>query len=218
MSEPATTTPAAAPDDESAARRFEMVAGLTLAVIAAVLAVTDLGGGKYGDDEITGTNERSNLYAWYQSKSIKESLAEQEADLLQALLDGGVVKPESAPAIQLRVEKVKKKLEKYGLEKTEILEGSAKVGVEGQVLETDGQKGRIEGAKPLEAKLATLGAAGDMFDRATLWLQLSLVLGAIALVLQSTAMKRSFFAVTVILGLLGGAYAVQAFQTALSVG
>ncbi len=36
--------------DEALEDRFEVIAALTLAVLAAVLAVTDLGAGKYGDD------------------------------------------------------------------------------------------------------------------------------------------------------------------------
>ena len=204
--------------EEASARRFETVSGLTLAVFAAVLAVTDLGGGKYGDDEIIGTNERANLYSWYQSKSIKQSLVEQEGHLLQALLDGGVILPASAPAIQERIAKVTAKSDLYDAEKKEILEGSAAVGPAGQVLETDGQKGQIFGTKPWEAKLATLGASGDVFDMATLWLQLSLVLGAIALVLQGMAIKRVFYGVTVVMGIVGTVYAFQAFSIATAAG
>ncbi len=222
MSDPARTpadpAPAAPDAEETAARRFETITGLTLAVFAAVLAVTDLGGGKYGDDEIIGTNERANLYAWYQAKSIKQSLVEQEGHLLRALLDGGVIAPTAAPGIEARIAAVEAKATTYELEKTEILEGSEAVGPAGQVLDVDGEKGRIVGTKGWDRALATLGAAGDVFDRATLWLQLALVLGAIALVLQGTALKRAFFAVMVVLGLLGSAYAAQAFSVAGAVG
>jgi hypothetical protein len=54
----AAPSPASPPEEEAAGRRFELISGLTLAVLAAVLAVVDLGGGKYGDDEIIGTNEK----------------------------------------------------------------------------------------------------------------------------------------------------------------
>ena len=71
--------------------RLELKIGLTLALFAAVLAVVDLGGGKFGDDEIIGTNEKANLYQWYQSKSIKQSIIEQEVQLLTGLVEAGAV-------------------------------------------------------------------------------------------------------------------------------
>lgn len=203
---------------ETAAKRFEILAGLTLAVFAAVLAVVDLGGGKYGDDEIIGTNEKANLYQWYQSKSIKQSIAEQERDLLTALIDGGVVPPEKADALKARVAEADKNVARYDKEKKEILLGSEAVGPDGQVLETDGEKGKIKGTKPWEATLATLGASGDLFDLATLYLQLALVLGAISLVIQNPKLKYGFYAALVIGSLVGSWYGVQAFQVAMSAG
>lgn len=200
--------------EEEGEKRFEVMAGLTLAVFAAALAVVDLGAGKYGDDEIIGTNERANLYSWYQSKGTKQNLVEQEQNLLQALVDGGTISGDAIPKVKERIAKLTKKVEKYEAEKKEILEGSEAVGPEGQVLDVDGKKGTIIGTKPLEARLETLGAAGDVFDLATLWLQLSMVLGAIALVLQDPRLKKVFFAATVILGIVGSIYGVQAYQIA----
>lgn len=214
------TEPAAppAPDDDAGARRFELVAGLTLAVFAAVLAVVDLGGGKYGDDEIIGTNEKASLYQWYQSKSIKQSVAEQQGSLLTALLEAGAVAPAGEAAIRAQIEKANAEVARYDAEKKEILNGSEAVGPSGQVLEVDGVKGKIVGTKGWEATLATLGASGDQFDMSTLWLQLSLVLGAVSLVLQAPRLKNIFYGAMVVGGVLGTVYGVIAFQIAMSMG
>lgn len=75
---------------------MSLSSGLTRAVFAAILAITDLGGGKYGDDEIIGTNEKANFDAWYQSKSIKQCVVEGERDLVATLLEGGVIAPGQA--------------------------------------------------------------------------------------------------------------------------
>ena len=206
---------AATEAEERSAKRFEMLCGLTLAVFAATLAITDLGGGKYGDDEIIGTNEKANLYAWYQSKSIKQGVVEGERDLVAALLEGGVIVPESRAALEARVKAASDEIARYKAEKKEILQGSEAVGPAGQVLETNGVKGQVVGTKPLEAQLAVLGAAGDVFDMATLYLQLCLVLGAIALVLQDARMKKGFYAGTVVLGAIGTVYTVRAFLVAM---
>ncbi len=201
--------------EERSAKRFEMLCGLTLAVFAAILAITDLGGGKYGDDEIIGTNEKANLYAWYQSKSIKQGVVEGERDLVATLLEGGVIAPEGRVALEKRVAAADAEIARYKAEKKEILEGSEAVGPEGQVLETNGVKGQVVGTKPLEGQLQKLGAAGDVFDMATLYLQLCLVLGAIALVLQDARMKKGFYAGTVVLGSIGTVYTVRAFLAAM---
>ena len=52
----------------------------------------------------------------------------------------------------------------------------------------------------------------------TLWLQLSLVLGAVSLVLQAQRLKNIFYGAMVIGGVLGSVYGVLAFQIAMTVG
>ena len=201
---------------ESSRRRFETITGLTLALFAAVLAVVDLGGGKYGDDEIIGTNEKANLYQWYQSKSIKQSIIEQEAELISALLNAGVVITNRADVLRSQLAVVKKNAERYEKEKKEILLGSAAVGPQGQVLLRDGKKGAILGTKYWEQKLSILGEAGDKFDLATLWLQVALVFGAISLIIESEKLKRAFYVALVLGSLLGTSFGIQAYTIAMS--
>jgi hypothetical protein len=200
--------------DEGAGDVFEMVTALTLAVLAAVLAVSDLGAGKYGDDEILGTNEKSAAYAWYQSKSIKQGQVEAERDLLAGLIQAGAVQEALVPAIQAEMAKQNDEVKRYKAEKKEILEGSAAVGPEGQVLDKDGEKGKIVGAKEWEAQLSVLGEAGDAFDLSALYLQLSLVMGTIALVLKRPGLRWTFYASMVLLGAAGCWYATAAFGIA----
>lgn len=201
---------------EDRAQRIERKIGLTLALFAAVLAVVDLGGGKYGGDEIIGTNEKANLYQWYQSKSIKQSIVEQEAQLLSSLLASGSVTTEGRQVLRDQQQRARESIARYDLEKREILLGSAAVGPAGQVLEVDGEKGRIIGTKPWERTLSQLGTAGDQFDMATLWLQLALVFGAISLVINSDKLKTSFYYALVIGSLVGTGFGVQAFHTAMT--
>ncbi len=196
---------------EQQSKRYEMLSGLTLAVLAAVLAITDLGGGKFGDDEIIGTNEKSSAYAWYQSKSTKQTVLEQQQLLLQALDTAGSISPEARPAVTAQLAELDTEINRYKAEKKEILEGSAAVGPSGQVLEKDGKLGEIVGAKEWEAKLAVLGEAGDVFDLSTLFLQLCLVLGAVGLVLQAPTMRWLFYGAMVLCGAIGAFYSVQAF-------
>ena len=196
--------------------RLERKIGLTLALFAAVLAVVDLGGGKFGDDEIIGTNEKANLYQWYQSKSIKQSIIEQEVQLLTGLVEAGAVTAQGQGAITKQLAIAKQAVQRYEKEKREILLGSKAVGPKAQVLEVSGAKGQIIGTKPWQQKLDTLGLAGDKFDIATLWLQIALVFGAISLILNSEKLKASFYYALVIGSLIGTGFGIQAFQIASS--
>ena len=115
---------------EKPAKRFELMCAITIAIFAAVLAMTDLGSSKYGDDEIMGTNEKSNVYAWYQSKSIKQSLEEGQRDLLKTLLESGSIMEDKVPALQSLVSKLDEDITRYKQEKKELLVGSAAAGRE----------------------------------------------------------------------------------------
>jgi hypothetical protein len=157
-------------DSEKKGNRLETYCGLLLAVFAAILAIADLGGGKYGDDEIIETNEKSSAYMWYQSKSIKESLAEGQSELLKSLLQSGVIVEEKRGAIEGVVAGLEKEVERYSKEKREILLGSKAVGKENWIQELDGELGQIVGVKEWEEHLQILNQAGDYFDLATLFL------------------------------------------------
>lgn len=209
MLEDATAHPAA-----DRGRRFEILCGMTLAVLAAVLAITDLGAGKYGDDELIAHNEKNGAYLWYQSKGIKESLVEGQRDTLKALVEAGSIQPSQLAAVQAQIASLDKDVERYGKEKKEILLGSQTVGRESWVQDVDGKMGQVVGAKEWEAKGDALGTVGDTFDLSTFFLQLSLVLGAISLILQQDRMRATFFLIMLILGIAGAVYSVLAFLQA----
>jgi hypothetical protein len=201
-------------DSEQGSSRFETLCGLTLAILAAVLAITDLGGGKYGDDEIIGHNLKTDAYAWYQSKSIKQSLVEGQRDLVNVLLESGTVAADRGPAMARLVGELDEEIQRYKKEKREILIGSTGVGEENWVLEQDGRKGQIVGAKQREEQTKMLGGAGDTFDLAVFFLQICLVVGAISLLLKGDRMKHSFYGGMVLLGLIGTGLSVLAYSQA----
>jgi Domain of unknown function (DUF4337) len=210
--------PASAGPEEEKGKRFEGWCGLTLAVFAAVLAVTDLGAGRYGDDELIAHNQKSGAYLWYQSKGIKETLVEGQRDTLKALVQAGSIRPEQVPAIETMIASLDTDATRYGKEKKEILLGSKTVGQENWAQDMGGEMGKIVGANEWEAQANGLGEAGDIFDIATFFLQLCLVAGAISLILQVDRMRWSFFAAMVLLGLIGSWFSVQAFLAVNALG
>lgn len=210
------STPAEA--EEKKDNRFEMWCGLVLALFAAVLAITDLGAGKYGDDELIAHNEKNGAYLWYQSKGIKETLVEGQRDTLKALVQAGSIRPEQLPAIQTMITSLDADAERYSKEKREILLGSTTVGQANWAQDVDGEMGKVVGAEEWEAEAGRLGKAGDVFDISTFFLQLCLVAGAISLILQVDRMRWSFFSAMVLLGTVGSGFSVLAFMAAGAIG
>lgn len=191
---------------------FEIKTGVFIAIFAALMAVNDLFAGKYGDDEIMGTNEKAAAYQWYQSKSIKETLAEGEVSLLTSLLESKSITPTSVEGVKLHISKLQSKVQKYEKEKNEILLGSAKVGKENWIQDIDGELGKVVGAKEIEANLATLGKAGDKFDLASLFFQICLVIGAIAIIIKQENVQKFFFYFMIILGCSGALFSFSALM------
>ena len=198
-------------DDGEKSSTFEMICGLTLAILAAVLAITDLGAGKYGDDEIIAHNQKANAFDWFQAKGIKQSLVEGQRDLLRILLDSRVIPPEAEGKMGKLLSSLDSDIGRYQKERKEILLGSKAVGQENWVLEEDGKLGQVKGAREWEAEAKILGAAGDTFDMATFFLQICLVMGAVSLILKGERMRNSFYGMMLLLGAVGAVYSVMAF-------
>jgi len=201
-------------DNSEKSSGFEMICGLSLAVLAAVLAVTDLGAGKYGDDEIIAHNQKANAFQWYQAKGIKQSLVEGQRDMIRIMLDAGVVAAESREKMGSMVAGLDAEIGRYKKERKEIMLGSRGVGKENWVLDEGGELGQLKGAREWEAETVTLGAVGDTFDIATFFLQICLVMGAISLIIKGRRMRNSFYGLMVLLGGVGSAYSVMAFMQA----
>lgn len=204
--------------DEKKDNRFETWCGLVLALFAAALAITDLGAGRYGDDELIAHNSKNGAYLWYQSKGIKETLVEGQRDTLKALVQAGSIRPEQLPAIETMIGALDANATRYGKEKKEILLGSSTVGQEGWAQDIDGEMGKVVGANEWEAEATRLGKAGDVFDISTFFLQLCLVAGAISLLLQVDRLRWSAFFGMVILGVIGSGFSVLAFMAAGAIG
>jgi hypothetical protein len=225
---------------EDEGKGFEMFTGLVLAIFAAILAVTDLYAGKYGDDEKEALGEKNNQYSWYQSKDQKKTQQEMQKILFESELENkeGLANlaaklngaspdaPTSNPAleetrknIEGKIAKIDAKIKRYEIEKNIIMDGAKHVAPEKMdefkkidEKSFDEMKETI-GAKEWESKAAALGEAGDQYDLATLFLQMCLVLGAIALVLQQKGLKYVFVASMIGLGVIGSIYTYLALTT-----
>jgi hypothetical protein len=195
--------------------RFEMICGLTLALLAAILAIAELGGGKFRTDGAKINIEKANAYAWYDSKGIKKNLAEGQRDILISLQQAGSISREQKEGIEKNVGSLEKKIQKYEKEQDEILEGSKKVGPSNWVQDVDGKMGKVIGAREYEALAESLEKADGKIDLAVLFLQISLVIGAISLMLKEDKFKLVLYFVMVGFGIIGAIAAAIGLMSGL---
>ena len=74
-----------APELPEAKDPFEKRVAISIAIFAVALSYISMKGDNAKTDAIINTNESSNQYAFYQAKSLKEHMAENEADTLKYL-------------------------------------------------------------------------------------------------------------------------------------
>lgn len=204
--------------EESTSKNLELLIGVVIAIFAAVLAINDLGAGRYGDDEMIAHNNQTKMYNWYQAKSIKETLYEGQLDLLTTLEKTNSIKEEHKNVVDSFKTQKAKQIARYELEKDEILQGSSIVGKDKWTLkdEKTGEKGTTIGAKQWEEEADKLGAAGDLYDLSSLFLQICIVFGAISLVIQQPSTRKTFFYLMIAMGIAGTYFTVHAYMQAMA--
>ena len=200
------------------AKNLELLIGVVIAIFAAILAINDLGAGRYGDDEMIAHNNQTKMYNWYQAKSIKETLYEGQLDLLSTLEKTNSIKEEHKNVVDSFKTQKTKQIQRYELEKEEILKGSANIEKDKWALkdEKTGEKGTTIGAQQWEAEADKLGGAGDMYDLASLFLQICIVFGAISLVIQKISTRKVFFYLMIAMGIAGAYFTVHAYILAMA--
>ena len=192
--------------------KYEILCSIFLSVFAAILAVNNLLANKFGEDEIIAQNQSANTYQWYNSKSIKKTILENQRNLLTILLRSGSISGKNTAVFEEQVVFFNEEIARYNKEKKEILLGSQHVGKENWTQKIDGKLGQIVGAKEWEKKAALLNDQGDYHDVSTLLLQISLVICAIILVLHTDKIKKILFSVMLVFGGIG----TTSFMYALS--
>ncbi len=202
---------------ENKSNKFELVIALTITFFAAVSAINGLYGGKFGDDEMIAHNKENQMSVWYQAKSTKQILAENQRDMLKGLITSKVVSDEHRAAVDSLVIGLDNEIVRYKKEKKEILLGSNAVGEKNWAQDVDGELGKVVGVKDYEKTAEELGLAGDDFDTGSLLLNLCLVFGAVAIILQEDKTRRVFFWTLVAFGAAGTIFTILAYIKAISI-
>jgi hypothetical protein len=200
-----------------ASERAEAVGGVLIAFFAALMAIAQLVNGEFEEEMMIAHNKIVNYSSWYQSKSIKQSLKESEIDYLSALLSSGMATIENSAEIERRIQETEEKVARYNAEKTEILIGSSQLPKAEWAQDLDGEMGQIVGVKEWEILAAEYDHATKQFDYAMLFFQISIVLGAVCIIIyDNPRLQKSFIALMVIFGIIGTVLSVYGYLLAPS--
>ena len=143
-----------APEIPNATDPFEKMVAISIAALAVALSLISNKGDNAKTDAIIQTNEASNQWARYQSKSIKSALALVESDLLARLQPAP-----QATDIPAQIEKLKGEQARYDADEKEI----------------------TALAKAAQASAATASSINDRCDLASLAIQIGIVLASVSI-------------------------------------
>lgn len=198
-----------------ASERAEALGGILIAFFAALMAISDLTNSNIEEEMQIAQNKNASYFSWYQSKSVKQSLQESHLATLQTFLNSGIIKPENEKSIKEEIEKTKTDIKRYKAEKKEILDGSASLPKEEWAQDIDGKMGNVVGVKEWERRAEQLNNATNKFDIGMLFFQISLVLGAVCIVIyDNPKLQRIFTLVMIISGLTGVIFSVYGYLLA----
>lgn len=173
------------PHGEGKASRNKKIAVL-ISVLAALLAIVEAGGKSAQNTSLSANIEASNLWAFFQAKTIRMTTMRTAADALEVAV-AGMVPEDKAPAVAKRVGDWRAAASRYDSEP-----------------ETgEGRKELAARAKTAEAVRDKALAAYHMFEYGAAALQISIVLASAAVV--TGAVLLAYFAGG--LGVVGVAFA-----------
>lgn len=173
------------PHGEGKASRNKKIAVL-ISVLAALLAIVEAGGKSAQNTSLSANIEASNLWAFFQAKTIRMTTMRTAADALEVAV-AGMVPEDKAPAVAKRVGDWRAAASRYDSEP-----------------ETgEGRKELAARAKTAEAIRDKALAAYHMFEYGAAALQISIVLASAAVV--TGAVLLAYFAGG--LGVVGVAFA-----------
>lgn len=176
--------------------RFNSIAALIIATMAAVLAIGGLGGGNATDDMIISNIRASDTWAFYQAKNVRQTMYEIEAAELETRLPQAGAE---RAALEARIAEAKATIARYDDEPDPQAPNDP--------LRGEGKKQLSAQAQAFEAARDVAVAKDDNFDLAEVALQLALVLGSVAIL----AGNRAILTAAAVLGGVGAALTLNGF-------
>jgi hypothetical protein len=173
-------TPAPAPASDA----WTKWVALSTTLLAVCAAFATLKGGSFSTKTQLATVTASNQWAYFQSKSLKETARDTESTIIK-VIEAAAPTPEAKAIARKAIEKADAEVERYQKEKAKI---KAK-------------------AEYYDLEAAYCQARGGNFGLAIMFLQIAIMLSAIAALMK----KKSFWIVGLCAGAIGVGYLVYAW-------
>ena len=180
MSETKKDAPAAAPAPDA----WTKWVALSTTLLAVCAAFATLKGGSFSTKTQLATVSASNKWSYYQAKSLKETARDTESTIINVIAAGATT-PEAKAAARKAIDHADEEIKRYKAEKAEIMKD----------------------ALYLDAEAAYSQARGGNFGLAIMFLQIAIMLSAIAALMK----KKSFWLIGLIAGSVGVGFLTYAW-------
>lgn len=198
-----------------ASERAEAVGGVLIAFFAALMAISQMVNGELEEEMMIAHNKVVNYSSWYQSKSIKETLKESELNYLKTIELSRTVPEQGKDILATKIKEAQTAIEKYAAEKKEILMGSSVVGKANWAQDLDGEMGKIVGVQQWQALADAYDTATKKFDLGMLFFQISIVLGAVCIIIyDNPKLQKTFILLMVLFGIVGAILSIYGYTIA----
>lgn len=192
--------------------RFELICAATMAMFAAIGVLSSTYSGITGGGWLQNSQVAAQAYSWYQAKSIKETIIEGQVDFALSLKENLATNPTQTKSIDHYAETMNKQVTRLKNEKNEILKGSKNIDKKEWAQDIEGKLGGVVGAKEWEKLATSFGNCSDYFTYATVYIQISLVIGALSLIVGALMARNIFYISMLGLGLYGTYLSWQGFM------
>ena len=152
---------------------FRKFAAIYLGIVAMLLAITSLGGSNATKVMLSANIQASDIYGYYQSKYIRQTVYQTTAEELEAQL---LAQPDMSEAAKAKFEEAIKRYRS----RAERYESDPSTG--------EGKKELLAKAKEWEAKRDHAAERDPNFDFAEALFQIAIVLGSVSIVAASRSL------------------------------
>ena len=180
MSETKKDAPAATPAPDA----WTKWVALSTTLLAVCAAFATLKGGSFSTKTQLATVSASNKWSYYQAKSLKETARDTESTIIK-VIEASASTPEAKAIARKAIDKADEEIKRYKGEKAEIMKD----------------------AVFLDAEAAYSQARGGNFGLAIMFLQIAIMLSAIAALMK----KQSFWIVGLCAGAIGVGFLTYAW-------
>jgi len=166
---------------------FRKFAAIYLGIVAMLLAITSLGGSNATKVMLSANIQASDIYGYYQSKYIRQTVYQTTAEELEAQL---LAQPDMTEAAKAKFEEVIKRYHS----RAERYESDPSTG--------EGKKELLAKAKEWEAKRDHAAERDPNFDFAEALFQIAIVIGSVSIVAASRSLIKLSGGLAVVASLL----------------